>query len=83
MELNDLLNPTLIRWLIVAARADLESIATPVRDKLWRPRETANLIRRAGLDWVPPATGSSSLKISVHQGDTHVRFGPMLLKKGS
>jgi hypothetical protein len=30
MELNDLLNPTLIRWLIIAARADSECIAGPV-----------------------------------------------------
>jgi hypothetical protein len=30
MELNDPLNPILIRWLIVAARANLECIATPL-----------------------------------------------------
>jgi hypothetical protein len=37
-ELNDPLNPILIRWLIVAARADLECIAPLVRDRLGRPR---------------------------------------------
>jgi hypothetical protein len=51
MELNDPLNPTLIRWLIVAAGADSECIALLVHDKLEKKIPRSKAAEWAKIDW--------------------------------
>jgi hypothetical protein len=67
MELNDLLNPPVVRWLIVTARADLEycrpGVVRDLTQSLWNALASAELNMCCWLRPLPPRRPVAFLKL--------------------